>query len=54
MSAHSDNVVVVDGANDAFEAYRDQYPWIEDRRVPLMIIKGQVELYEDSLQRGEA
>jgi hypothetical protein len=33
-------------SNDEFERWRDQYPWIERRRVPLMIVKGQVELYE--------
>jgi len=33
-------------SNDEFERWQDQYPWIERRRVPFMIVKGQVELYE--------
>lgn len=41
-------------SNDEFESYRDQYPWIDDRRVPLMIVNGQVEFYEDRLQHGRA
>jgi len=37
-------------SNDEFERYRDQYPWIEERRVPFMIVNGQVELYERKLE----
>ncbi len=33
-------------SNDDFEQYQDQYPWLEHRRVPLMIINGHVELYQ--------
>lgn len=35
--------------NDNYEAYRDRYPWIEDRRVPVMIVQGEVELYAPKL-----
>jgi hypothetical protein len=38
-------------SNDEFEPYRDRYPWIEDRRVPLMITQGRVELYEPKLEK---
>lgn len=37
-------------SNDEFERYTDQFPWIEERRVPLMIVKGKVELYQSSLE----
>jgi hypothetical protein len=36
-------------SNDEFEQYRDDYPWIGERRVPFMIIDGDVQLYEDQL-----
>ncbi len=37
-------------SNDQFERYRDRYPWIVHRRVPLMIIDGQVQLYRQQLE----
>lgn len=36
-------------SNDEFEDWLDDYPWIEERRVPFMIIQGQVELYPPAL-----
>ncbi len=40
-------------SNDEFEEHRDRYPWIPERRVPFMIVQGQVELYQDKLsERG--
>lgn len=36
-------------SNDQFEAYRDRAPWIAERRIPLMIIRGEVELYAPQL-----
>lgn len=33
-------------SNDRFEGYRDKYTWSDERRVPLMIVDGEVELYE--------
>ncbi len=36
-------------SNDEFERWVDRYPWIPDRRVPFMIVRGEVELYEPSL-----
>ncbi len=38
-----DAVVV---SNDTYEPYQQQFAWIKDRRLPLMIIGGQVELYQ--------
>lgn len=36
-------------SNDEFEDRADDYPWIDERRVPFMIVQGEVELYEDRL-----
>ena len=33
--------------NDRYKDYADQYPWVHDRRLPYMIVKGEVVLYED-------
>lgn len=45
--AHGHDVVVV--SNDRFDGFRDQHAWIAERRIPVMIIKGEVELYEPKL-----
>lgn len=37
-------------SNDEFETYRDAYPWIEQRRVPFMVVDGEVELYRRKLE----
>ncbi len=47
-TAEQHNAQVV--SNDQFEPYRDKYPWIDQRRVPLMIVQGHVELYEPKLK----
>jgi hypothetical protein len=39
-------------SNDEFESYRDEYPWIEERRVPLMIINGHVQFYQGRLEKS--
>ena len=39
-------------SNDQFEPYLKEYPWIEKQRVPLMIINGEVELYEPKLEEN--
>lgn len=44
--AEEKNASVV--SNDRYEPYQDEYSWIEERRVPLMIVKGQVHLYDSS------
>lgn len=36
-------------SNDSFKSYRDEYSWISDRKVPFMIIKGQIELHVPDL-----
>ena len=33
--------------NDRYRDYLEQYPWINDRRLPYMIVKGEVVLYSD-------
>ena len=38
-------------SNDEFEQYREENPWIEERRVPLMIVNGHVELYKPILEK---
>ena len=40
-------------SNDEFEDYANDYPWIEERRVPFMIVRGEVELYQDRLSGQE-
>ncbi len=35
-------------SNDEYQPYRQQFPWIAKRRIPLMIVQGAVELYERS------
>lgn len=34
-------------SNDTFEPYRERYGWIEDRRLPYMIIDGKVLLHRE-------
>jgi hypothetical protein len=33
--------------NDRYKDYLEQYPWINDRRLPYMIVKGEVVLYDE-------
>src|SRR3954471_4839496 len=33
--------------NDRYRDYLEQYPWITDRRLPYMIVEGEVVLYEE-------
>ncbi len=40
-------------SNDEFEQYQDNFAWIEERRVPLMIVKENVELYEPQLEEPQ-
>ena len=42
------DVLVV--SNDRFQPYQDAYPWIEERRIPFMIIEGLVQLYEPAIE----
>lgn len=37
-------------SNDEYQRYRDDYDWIDDRRLPFMIINGKLEIYEPKLQ----
>ena len=33
--------------NDRYKDYAQQYPWVHDRRLPYMIVKGEVVLYDE-------
>ena len=33
--------------NDRYKDYAEQYPWVQERRLPYMIVKGEVVLYDD-------
>jgi hypothetical protein len=39
-------------SNDRYQSYRERYAWIDERRVPLMIVNGSVELYEEKLDEN--
>lgn len=39
-------------SNDQYEAYQKDHPWIEQRRVPVMIIHENAELYEPKLEQN--
>jgi hypothetical protein len=39
------NALVV--TNDRYKDYVEQYPWITERRMPYMIVKGEVVLYDE-------
>ena len=43
--AHELDALIV--TNDRYRDYSDQYPWIPDRRLPYMIVKGEVVLYDE-------
>ena len=39
-------------SNDTYDRYREDYSWIDERRVPLMIIEGNVTINEKQLNRA--
>jgi len=43
--AHELDALMV--TNDRYKDYSDRYPWITERRLPYMIVKGEVVLYEE-------
>jgi len=43
IADENDGVVI---SNDLFEDYEDEYPWIAKRRIPFMIVRDEVHLYE--------
>lgn len=45
MTAEQQKANIV--SNDTFEKYKDDYDWIWDRRVPYMIVEGEVQLHRD-------
>ena len=38
-------------SNDTFSQYSEEHPWIEERRVPFMIIHGDVQIHTPDLDR---
>lgn len=36
-------------SNDRYQPYREAYPWLDQRRISLMIVEGNVMLYEKAL-----
>ena len=41
LTAHEQNGVVI--SNDTYREYRSDFRWLSDRRIPLMIIRGEIE-----------
>lgn len=48
--ADENNALVV--SNDRFQQYQDEYPWIEKRRIPYMIVEHTIHLHEPDLQKA--
>src|SRR5215204_7350271 len=46
--AHELDALIV--TNDRYRDYTEQYPWVHDRRLPYMIVKGEVVLYDENQQ----
>lgn len=45
----ADQMKAVVVSNDEYHEFQQKYPWIEERRVPLMIVNGQVEFYQEKV-----
>ncbi len=43
----ADQLDAVIVTNDRYKDYASQYPWIPERRLPYMIVKGEVVLYDE-------
>jgi hypothetical protein len=43
--AHELDALIV--TNDRYKDYAEQYPWVTERRLPYMIVKGEVVLYDE-------
>jgi hypothetical protein len=41
-------------SNDLFEPYQERYTWINERRIPFMIINGDVQLYLPKLEKDDS
>ena len=49
-TAENADAIIV--SNDEYEPYKRDHPWLEERRVPVMIVNGKAELYEPKLEQG--
>lgn len=38
--------------NDQYEDYQERFPWIGEKRLPFMIVKGKVEFYRPSMEEN--
>lgn len=47
--SYADEIRAIVVSNDRYRDRRDDFPWLEERRVPLMIINEHVELHSDEL-----
>lgn len=45
----ADQMKAVVVSNDEYREFQHKYPWIEERRVPLMIVNGRVEFYREKV-----
>jgi len=43
----ADQLDAVIVTNDRYKDYAEQYPWVQERRLPYMIVKGEVVLYDE-------
>ena len=50
-TAERENAYVV--TNDEYRDYEERFPWIRDRRVPLMIVEGEVMLYHPNFEKDK-
>ncbi len=49
-TARKEDAIIL--SNDTFEPYVDEDPWVEDRRVPYMIIHGEIQIHMPDLDEG--
>jgi hypothetical protein len=50
-TAENEKGIVV--SNDRYGKYQDRYPWIDKRRIPVMIVRGEAQLYEVKLEQHQ-
>ena len=51
ISCADENTALIN-SNDQFARHPTDHPWIETRRVPVMLINGEAELYEPKLEEN--
>ena len=48
QTAEELNAIMI--SNDDYQPYLEEHPWLKKRRVPVLIIRGRVELYEPEME----